>query len=78
MTSPSVWREEFQQVEIESTTRYIGEPGPAGKTGEREWPSSPSPSSPSRLEIRRKKTGAHSFFNSLPARRSGSFAFKRP
>ena len=33
MISPSVWREEFQQVEIESTARYIGEARPAGKTG---------------------------------------------
>jgi hypothetical protein len=38
MISPSVWREEFQQVEIESTARYIGEARPAGKTGERDAP----------------------------------------
>ena len=35
MASPSVWREEFQQVEIESTAQSIGEARPAGKTGAR-------------------------------------------
>ncbi len=33
MTAPSVWREEFQQVEIESTVRFIGDARPAGKKG---------------------------------------------
>ena len=38
MASPSVWREEFQQVEIESTAQSIGERRAAGKTGARSAP----------------------------------------